>query len=110
MRHFPRTGLLALMLVGFSWSFSGPALAGPFEDGATAYRAGDFATALEHWRPLADRGNAAAQFALGNMYDSGMGVPQDYAQAFAWTRKAADRGFRDAQNKVGCGPDTGHRA
>jgi TPR repeat protein len=31
----------------------------------------------------------------------GNGVPQDYAQAFAWWRKAADKGNADAQNNLG---------
>ena len=27
------------------------------------------------------------------MYDNGQGVPQDYAQALTWYRKAADQGI-----------------
>jgi len=40
-------------------------------------------------RPLADQGNALAQLGLGGMYANGQGVPQDYAQAVIWYRKAA---------------------
>jgi uncharacterized protein len=32
-----------------------------------------------------------------NMYERGQGAPQDYAQAAAWFRKAADQGFDLAQ-------------
>jgi TPR repeat protein len=37
---------------------------------------------------------------LGSTYEKGRGVPQDYAQAAAWYRKAADTGDADAQFSV----------
>jgi uncharacterized protein len=77
-------GVLAVAL------FRGVAAAGPLEDGATAYSSGDYAAAMSYWRPLAERGNAAAEFGLGIMYFNGDGVPQDYAQARVWLRNAVD--------------------
>jgi len=44
------------------------ALAGPFEDGVAAYQRGDYATALRLLQPLAEHGNADAQFNLGIIY------------------------------------------
>ena len=35
------------------------------------------------------------------MYVKGQGVPQDYAEAVKWFRKAADQGDADAQNNLG---------
>jgi TPR repeat protein len=35
------------------------------------------------------------------MYEFGRGVPQDYAQAVQWYRKAADQGVPEAQLKLG---------
>ncbi len=52
---------------------------------------GDYATALREWRPLAEQGNAEAQFNLGSMYYHGYGVPQDYVQAHMWYNLAASR-------------------
>jgi TPR repeat protein len=46
-------------------------------------------------------GDAKAQFALGDLYEDGNGVPQDYAQAAAWYRKAADQGYAVAQLDLG---------
>jgi TPR repeat protein len=46
-----------------------------FDDGVAALRAGDYATALKEWRPLAEQGNAVAQNNLGVTYDNGYGVP-----------------------------------
>src|ERR1700676_3419508 len=43
----------------------------PVEEGRDAARRGDFATALELWRPLAEQGNAAAQYHLGVAYELG---------------------------------------
>ena len=58
-------------------------------------------TALREWRPLAEQGNANAQFFLGVMYDKGRGVPQDDATAVGWWRKAAEQGNADAQFNLG---------
>ncbi len=62
---------------------------------------GDYATALRERRPLAEQGNAEAQFNLGNMYRKGLGVPQDYAEAVKWYRKAAEQGYAEAQFNLG---------
>ena len=75
--------------------------AGSLEDGITAYRAGDFAAALRILRPIAEQGNAEAQYSLGVMYDIGEGVPQDYAEAVKWYRLAAGQGYADGQLNLG---------
>src|SRR5262245_31099766 len=41
----------------------------PFDAGMAAYQRGDYATAMQHWRPLADKGNAVAQLYLGILYE-----------------------------------------
>ena len=46
-------------------------------------------------------GHAGAQFNLGIMYSKGRGVPQDYAEAVKWSRKAADQGHAGAQFNLG---------
>jgi len=48
---------------------------------------GDYETAMRVWRPLADQGDARAQFNLGVIYRDGQGVPQDYAAAVSCYRK-----------------------
>ncbi len=58
-------------------------------------------TALREWRPLAEQGNANAQFFLGFMYANGLGVSQDYAEALQWYRKADEQGYAKAQNNLG---------
>jgi len=49
----------------------------------------------------ADKGDAQAQFKLGEIYRSGNGIPRDYAAANKWYQKAADQGYAPAQNRIG---------
>jgi hypothetical protein len=61
----------------------------------------DYSTALRLIRPLAEKGDAAAQFSLGQMQANGQGVTQDYAEALKWYRMAADQGHPQAQSNLG---------
>jgi hypothetical protein len=80
----------------FAVGFAGSVIAGPFEDANAAYEKGDYATVLRLIRPLAEQGNPRAQNGLGLMYANGEGVPQDYAVAMSWYRKAAEQGHADS--------------
>ena len=63
-----------------------------------AYERGDYDKAFKLSRPLAEQGDAEAQYMLADMYDEGHGVPQDDAEAIKWYLKAAEQGHADAQN------------
>ena len=104
MRNFLKTTLLACVL---SLCPVAPGSAGPGEDGARAFERGDYATTLRLWRPLAEQGNATAQYFIGLMYTEGKGVPQDDAVAVEWYRKAAEQGLADAQFALGFMYDEG---
>jgi uncharacterized protein len=80
---------------------SGAAVAGPFEDGNTAYQRVDYAQAVKWYRLAADQGHASAQFNLGIMYANGRGVSQDDTEVVKWYRLAADQGHADAQFALG---------
>jgi TPR repeat protein len=45
-----------------------PAGAG-FDEGVAAYKRGDYTTALREFRPIAEQGDAPAQYTLGVRYD-----------------------------------------
>ena len=94
MRRILAGIVLAVMLTG-------GAAAGPYEEGVAAYERGDYATALRLWRPLAEQGDALAQYNLGVAHVEGHGVPQDHAEAAKWFRFAAEQGFAKAQYNVG---------
>ena len=66
--------VLSLWLTTSAWA--------GFDEGFAAYERGDYATALEEWLPVAEQGDASAQYNLGLMYYNGEGVPQDYLYGF----------------------------
>ena len=97
MRKFFCSAVLALMMA--------PAFVGAqdFDAGLAAADAGNYATALREWKPLAEQGIAEAQYNLGIMYDNGYGVTQDHAEAVRWYRMAAEQGNAAAGSVRGRG-------
>lgn len=57
--------------------------------------------AINTVKQQAASGKLPAQLSLGGLYFDGLGVPQDYAQAAFWYRKAAEQGDAGAQYKLG---------
>ena len=72
-----------------------------FAAGLTAYENHDYAGAIKQWRPLAEKGSAAAEFNLGLLYYDGHGVAQDFAEAAQWFERSADQGYTKAQYNLG---------
>ena len=95
----------------------------------------DYAEAIRWYRKAAEQGDADAQYNLGLLYDGGHGgsqdafvaldngrvveqgdsassrvqrVPQDYAEAVRWYRKAAEQGHAYAQSNLGVMYAEGH--
>ncbi len=83
------------------------ALADSLTDAKAATTRGDHSAALSILKPLAERGNAEAQFQLGLLSAQGQGVPQNIAEAAKWFRKAAEQGYAPAQINLGYMYDTG---
>ena len=80
---------------------SGIAIAADFNKGLQAYNSGDFKTALAEWTPLAEQGNAQAQYNLGLMYRNGRGVPENDKTAVKCYTLAAEQGLAIAQSNLG---------
>jgi TPR repeat protein len=94
--------LTALALgVSLLLASGGVGYAADFMKGREAWKRGDYATALREWRPLAEKGNASAQYNLGQIYRRGLGVIQDYKEAAKWYRKAAEQGYGTAWYNLG---------
>ena len=93
MKHWILGVLLAVMLAG-------GALAGDFDKGLKSFLNKEYVIAIDKLIPLAESGNAQAQYYLGVMHENGEGVSQDYAKASEWYRRAAEAGYLPAKFKL----------
>ncbi len=83
--------LLAICLL-----WAGPARAG-YPEAIELIDRGEYEAAYRELLPLAEAGDANAQFHLAFMYDYGQGVARDPATAAEWYRKAAAQDLAVAQ-------------
>ncbi|GAA0732478.1 hypothetical protein CA233_05375 [Sphingomonas sp. ABOLD] len=86
--------LTAALLLLASLALPAPALAqdAAVKAGVDAYNRGDYAGAMQAWRPAAEKGDADAQYNVGQIYKLGRGVPVDMVEAEKWYRLAALQG------------------
>ena len=66
--------------------------------GQRAVKNGDYATALKEFLPLAQQGDAIAQYNLGTLYRDGHGVVKDYKEAVRWFRLAGEQSYSPGQS------------
>ncbi len=66
-----------------------------------AFEQGDAVRLVAALQPLAENGDAEAQFNLGILYDTGQGVRQDYQEAARWYQMAGDQGHPTALYNLG---------
>lgn len=82
-------------------AFAAPAAAQDVQSGIAAWQAGDYNAAVQQWRPLADAGNADAQFNLAQAYRLGRGVAQNLNLAEQWFERAARQRHEQAGASLG---------
>jgi hypothetical protein len=88
---------LALGLVLFSTQI----VQASYEKGQAALDQNDAIAAVEEWQSGAKRGDARAQFALGQIFEKGAeGVEADLVEAYAWFKLAAAQDFEDANKAI----------
>lgn len=95
------TGLAAAILALGLTVNTPVAQAGTWEDGVKAFTRKEYAAAAKLFRPLAEKGNAVAQYRIAMMHKMGLGVSKDRKQAQKWSRLAAKQGNADAQVLLG---------
>jgi len=71
------------------------------EHAESAYAKGRKADAAAMWRALAEGGSEPAQLRLGQIYERGEGVLQNFVEAARWFRSAAEQGSVIAQARLG---------
>jgi len=72
-----------------------------FQQGTEAMERGDYAEAYCAWRPLAEQGDAQAQYNLGWFYANGYGVQVNPTKAVDWWQRAGEQGHIEAQFALG---------
>lgn len=70
-------------------------------DGVNAWSRGDYAAAVRQWQGPAAKGDADAQFNMGQAAKLGRGMPKDMARAEDWFHKAARQGHARAADNYG---------
>jgi TPR repeat protein len=90
-----------LVTVAVAVLLSAPASAQSVKAGIEAWQRSDYGSAVAIWRPLAEKGDADAEFNLGQAYRLGRGVPIDLGAAKMWFEKAANAGHLDAETTLG---------
>ena len=75
--------------------------------GLDDFRSGRFAEALQDWRQASANGDPNGAVYVGVLYDSGLGVPQNYTSARLWYVTAANAGSAVGAFNVGVLYDAG---
>ncbi len=68
-------------------------------EGRAALQKGDYTTAIAELKPLAEQGEAGAQYLLAETYFGGHGGTM--MEALKWMTAAADQGYAQAQARLG---------
>jgi RHS repeat-associated protein len=111
---FPKPSNMTPCPEGFDGMFPGPwtqneisrqfmaARRKHYDDAFRAYEAGDYGTAHRMLKQFAMKGDAAAQTALGSIYELGLGdLPIDLDEAVKWYTLASAQGNGVASNNLG---------
>ncbi|MBI1424555.1 MAG: sel1 repeat family protein [Gammaproteobacteria bacterium] len=93
--------LLKSLLIAACLSLANGSHAGALEEGHAAFDAKHYQQAYTLWKPLAEQGNADAQYNLGLLYMNGHGVKKDDRMALMWFTRAGQQGLADAQYNAG---------
>jgi hypothetical protein len=100
LHHTAAAALAALLL-------SAPGAFGQFDEGVKALDANDYGAAMSAWQAAAEGGDARSQYAVGYLYQFGLGVPADLAKAKEWYGRAAAQNNGDALYALGLLSETG---
>ena len=69
---------------------------GNFSEGQRRFTVGDYVGAYKLWMPLAEKGDARAQFSVGLLLEKGLGVEKNPDDAAGWYERAAEQGYEPA--------------
>ena len=94
IRHFAAINLILFLTAAVSPAYD-------IEEGIQAFQNHNLVKAHEIFLELANEECVDAMWLLGMMYYKGIGVPEDYKQAFTWFENASGLGDPDSMNFIG---------
>jgi TPR repeat protein len=100
VRTFRLFGLAAILVFGLT-AHGSVAKADSWQEATKAFARKEYAAAMNLLRPLAEKGNALAQYKIAVMHKMGLGVAKNPKEARKWGRLAAKQGNADAQLLMG---------
>lgn len=81
-----------IVIVSLALWLAGCTSMGSLQRGSASFKQGNYSEAFEQLKPLAEKDNADAQYAVGYMYYYGKGTSRDIVLAQKWIRAAAAQG------------------
>ncbi|MBB3859666.1 cell division protein FtsN [Novosphingobium hassiacum] len=87
--------------LGFALALAAAPASADVKTGVDAWSRGEYELAIKEWLGPAAKGDADAQFNMGQAYKLGKGVTLDMKRAEAWYRKAAAQGHVKAADTLG---------
>ena len=93
--------LVAAQVVSVAFAQVPPIASGDLKRAMESIASGDYASAVIIFKPLAESGDSFAQFSMGQLSESGTGVPKNVREAARWYKLAADAGQTDAMTNLG---------
>lgn len=96
-----RSHLSKIVLAALALSTAAVPAFADVKAGVDAWSRGEYAAAVKQWREPALKGDADAQFNMGQAYKMGRGVKADLVVALDWYRRAAAQGHLQAADSYG---------
>lgn len=93
--------LLLILLIPLSLAAHAAPATDPLADALRTLEAGRHQQGIQMLTPLANAGNALAQYRLGMLYYHGQGVNEDEKMAIYWWKKAAEQGNVESMFQLG---------
>jgi TPR repeat protein len=72
----------------------------PMEIARESFKSGNYHESATLLMPLAQKGDAEAQYALGYQFFYGLGVKRDKTQGFFWMQQSAIQGYKPAREAL----------
>lgn len=93
--------MVVLASLAFGLMMATPPAHATVEEAVKAYAQKKYDQAAKLFKPLAEKGNAIAQYRIALMHRMGLGLKKDRKEAQKWSKLAAKQGNADAQQLLG---------